>query len=253
MSDAEVFGDARVTREDLRAVPTAMEYLTDLAILLPRARGYSLGRTSDLVDLYAPILASEPGYPVIRDAFDEAVAAVEGDATVAQRCHSRAVAFYTRGQLLEALHELHKAKTRTIRGDLAEDGVRILRFISQIYLELDLDHAAKMYALHAATFADLSDNEDAKAGIPAALFEAATATHFTGCWIEAAALTRTALLAHTAHAPGALDLDRHPSLANQLHYELSSSWPCAPYGRTSNHFYQMRMARTDFMTSSLAA
>ncbi len=220
VTDMDVIDDTIIDADDLVSLPTAMEHLTELAALLPRARGYALSRISDAVNLWAPLLATQPGYSSVRDAFDDAVAEVEGDATVAERCHSRAVAFYKRGQLLDALSELHKAKARCLRGDLADNAVNILRFISSIYLELDLNHAAKMYAFHAATFANLSNNEDTKIAVPAALFGAAAATHFTGCWMESSALTRIAMLAHATHAPGGFDFDRYPSLASQLENEL---------------------------------
>jgi hypothetical protein len=220
VAELDAVDDTIIDANELVSLSTAMEYLTELAATLPRARGYALSRISDVVNLYAPLLATQPGYSAVRDAFDDAVAEVEGDATVAERCHSRAVAFYKRGQLLDALSELHKAKARCLRGDLADNAVIILRFISSIYLELDLNHAAKMYAFHAATFANLSTKDETKAAVPAALFDAASATHFTGCWVEASAITRIAMLAHAAHAPGGFDLDRHASLDNQLHNEL---------------------------------
>lgn len=219
--DIDVIDDSVLGPDDVLDLPAAMAHLAKLAAILPRARGYAVSRISDLVNLYAPILASQPGYEAIRDAFDDAVAEVEGDATVGERCHSRAVAFYSRGRHLEALNELHKAKARTLRGDLAANAVNILRFIAQIYLELDLDHAAKMYAFHAATYGNLSGNDDAKVAVPSALFDAATATHFTGCWAEASALTRVAMLAHSALAPGGFDLDKYPSLENQMRNELT--------------------------------
>ncbi|SDQ12005.1 hypothetical protein [Microbacterium sp. cf332] len=231
VADLDVIDDTVIDADEVVSLPVAMQYLLKLVTLLPQARGYALSRISDVVNLWAPLLATQPGYPTVRDAFDDALAEVEGDATVAERCHSRAVSFYKRGELLDALSELHKAKARCLRGDLADNAVNILRFISSIYLELDLNHAAKMYAFHAATFANLSMSDDVKAVVPAALFEAAAATHFTGCWVEASALTRVALVAHAAHAPGGFDFDRYPALAGQLQNELrkfvtvTTFWP----------------------------
>lgn len=212
--------DETVGPDDLLDVSSAMTYLAKVAELLPRARGYSVSRISDIVNLFAPVLTSQPGYESIRDAFDDAVAQVEGDAKAGERSHSRAVAFYKSGRLLEALNELHRAKARTLRGDLASNAVNVLRFIARLYQELDLDHAAKMYAFHAAMFANISDDEDVKAEVPAALFEAATATHFTGAWMESAAITRVAVLAHNALAPGGFDFERYPSLASQMSIDL---------------------------------
>lgn len=190
----------------------AMSYLEALVELLPRARAFSVSGIAQMFDLFAPALADYPKYRHVRDALDNATAAVHGDAAIAERCRDRGVAFLEASRPLEALVEFHEAKVRWFHGDLMYGAVLVLRYIGKIYRDLGLTFAAKMYAASAAMLANQSPDDDLKRQVPRALLEVARAAQVSGCWIDAAALTEVALLAHGAHEPDAFDFSKHEEI-----------------------------------------
>jgi len=209
----------------------AMQYLEDLVDLLPQARPYSVSNLSKIFTMFAPAVAAHPSYVKVRDALDARTAEVQGDAAIAERCRDRAIAFENADQPLEALAELHTAKARWFHGDLMYGAVLVSRYIAKIYLDLGLTYASKMYACGAAMMANQSPDDDVKTQVPKALFEVVTAAQVAGCWVDAAALTEIALLAHNSLAPDAFDASSHPDLehhhANELmeYVAVRAFWP----------------------------
>lgn len=206
--------------DSLIDLDTAMRYLDDLVDLLPRARPYSASGLSQIFTMFAPAVSAHPSYAKVRDALDARTAEVQGDAAIAERCRDRAIAFEGAGQPLEALAELHTAKARWFHGDLMYGAVLVSRYIAKIYLDLGLTYAAKMYACGAAMMANQSPDDDVKTQIPKAIFQAARAAQMAGCWVDAAALTEIALLAHNSHATNPFDLSSHPDLEHHHTNEL---------------------------------
>ena len=198
----------------------AMLYLDQLVDLLPRARPYSISSLARIFNMFAPVLATDVNYIKVRDALDASASAVQGDAAVAERCRDRAMAFMKAGNPLEALAEMHTAKVHWFHGDLMYGAALATRYIGKIYSELGLSYAAKMYACVAVTIASQSPARDLQGQVPSALFEAAQSAHMAGCWVDAAAFSEVALLAHNSLASHAFDTTRHPELASQNANEL---------------------------------
>lgn len=209
----------------------AMAYLGELADLLPAARPYSAGSLSRVVNLFTPALVGHPGYAKVRDALDTSLSAVDGDASIANKARKRGMALYKAGQPLQALHELHNAKVRWFHGPTMYGSVMTMRFIGNIYNELGLTYAAKMYACCAAAVAHLNPDEDVKTHLPKALMEAAQFTQHAGCWVDSAALTEIALHTQDRIATDPFDFDKHPDLATLNENELRTAgltrafWP----------------------------
>lgn len=227
--------------DDVLDISGAMEHLSAVTDLLPRARGFSARSISDTFQLFAPALSSQPRYSDVRDAFDTAIGAVDGDAAIADRAHQRAFRLYESGKLLAALGEFHTAKALRLHGDLHADEVVTLRYIGQIYLELGLPYAAKMHFAHAAALAEGNSDDDVRAHAPRALFQASDAAHFAGCWADASAWGRQAVFVHNALANRPTDLAEHPELENHLQNEvrqLSATrqyWPDLEHLLTLTH------------------
>lgn len=201
--------------EGLFDLDSAMRYLDRLVDLLPQAGSYSVTSLSEMFTMFAPALSSHPSYAKVRNALDEAIATVQGDAAIAERCRDRGVAFVNVGRPLDALAELHSAKARWFHGDLMYGAVLVSRYIAKLYLDLGLTYAAKMYACGAAMLASQSADDDVKAQVPKAIREVARSAQTAGCWVDAAALTEVALLAQSSLATDAFDLSKHPEL--ELH------------------------------------
>ena len=199
---------------DLIEFEDAMRYLDQLVELLPSARPYSVSSLASVFTMFAPALSGHPLYVKVRDGLDEAVARVEGDAAIGERCRDRAIALARAGKHLEALSEMHNAKVRWFHGDTIYGTVMAVRFIGRLYADLGLTYAAKMYASSAAILSMLHADQNVKKQAPRALLEAVDAAHNAGCWVDAAALTELAL--HTQHQFEAdpWNYEKHPELAN---------------------------------------
>ena len=124
----------------------------------------------------------------------------------------RGMAFAAAGKPLEAIRELHDAKVRWFHGDSMYGSVITMRYLGNLYRELGLTYAAKMYACCAAVMANQSNDSDTKAHVPLAFFEAAQAAQFAGCWVDGAGLTEIAFMAQNLFATDPFDMDKHPEL-----------------------------------------
>ncbi|SNR97407.1 hypothetical protein [Blastococcus mobilis] len=198
----------------------AMNYLDQLVDLLPNARPYSVRSLSRVFTMFAPALSSQSNYAKVRDGLDAAIAAVEGDAATADKCRNRGVAFVKAGKPLEALAEFHNAKVNWFHGESLLGSVLTMRYIGNLYRDLGLTYAAKMYACSAAVMANQSSDDPVKAHVPKALLEAARAAQATGCWVDAAQLTEVALLAQNSLSTDPFDYDKHPELERHELNEL---------------------------------
>lgn len=206
--DISAFGDS-----DLFDLETAMGYLEKLVDLLPRARAYSCRPLARLLTMFAPIASDYPGYEKVRDGLDAALAEVQGDATTAERCRDRGMAFVQAGKPLKGLAELHNAKVKWFNGDTIHGSILTMRYVGSLYARLGLMYAAKMYACTAATLGMMTDDTAVKQHAPKALLEAAGYAQQAGTWIDAAALTEIALLARAQLLTDPFDYDKYPELA----------------------------------------
>ncbi|MFP3712593.1 hypothetical protein [Puerhibacterium sp. TATVAM-FAB25] len=205
---------SKLDDEDLIDVPAAMEHLARLVGLLPSARAYSVRNISRLFALFAPIVSSHALYTKVRDGLDTATAAAQGQATTAERCRDRGMAFVKAGKPLQALVELHNAKANWFTGDTLYGAVLTMRFIGKLYAGLGLMYAAKMYAAAAAAVTAVHGTEDAQGQLPMALLEAARYSQYSGCWVDGAAVTEVALLARAHYLPEPFDFENDAELEN---------------------------------------
>lgn len=199
---------------DFEGLADAMAYLSQLVDLLPRARPYSVSELARVFDMFAPLASTHPEYLKVRDGLDAATAEVVGDAAAAERCRDRATAFMRAHKPLHALRELHEAKVKWFNGETLYGSVLTMRFIAEIYADLRLTYAAKMYACTAAAVALSAGDYAVKPQAAKALLEAAGYAQQAGTWVDAARLTEIALLARAQLLPEPFDLDKHSDLAH---------------------------------------
>ncbi len=211
---------SHLLEDDIVDLDGATRYLSALVDLLPDARPYSVRSLARVFTMFSPALSPQPDYTKVRDGLDAALAAVDGDAAIADRCRKRAMAFANAGKPLEALHELHDAKVRWFHGDSMYGSVLTTRYIGNLYHDLGLAYAAKMYACSAAVMANQSTESVLNAQVPKAFFEAVRSAQFAGCWTDAAALTEIALIAQNALAIDPFNYDKHPELESAETNEL---------------------------------
>lgn len=203
-------------------VTEAMDHLERLVALMPKAPLFAVGSIGQMFQMMVPVLARDPRYPTVRDAFDTATADVSGDSAAAARCRDRAMSFRRAGRPLDALGELHQAKIRWFAGDTLRGSLLAMRLIANLYADLRLPHAAKQYALTVAWLASNDTNTRLHDLIPGALVEAMDAAYAAGAWHDAAAFAQIAVLAHANLAEDALDFDAHAMLT-QVDFDMATA------------------------------
>ncbi|MEV6965713.1 hypothetical protein AB0M47_11395 [Hamadaea sp. NPDC051192] len=190
----------------------AMDHLDAFVDLLPRARAVPVGNTSQVFQMLAPVLTSDPRYAKVRDALDAASASISGDSVTADRCRKRAIAFLRAGRPLEALAELHTAKINWWHGDTMRGSLLAMRMIGRTYSELGFLYAAKQYALAAGAAAVISNAQELQDLVPECLIDALGYCYSTGNWADSLGFCRLAVHAHSSLAENAFDHQAHPSL-----------------------------------------
>jgi hypothetical protein len=191
----------------------AMTKFAALGDFLPRAPVFPVERMCDLFELLTPLFIHDDRYDQVREAFDAAIARVEGDNAVADRCRRRALALRKAGEPLKALQQFHDAKVNWWHGDTMRGSLLAVRMIAQIHSELGLLLAAKQYALAAATVAHASGDNAVQDLIPEALAQASEYCYQSGAWFDAVDIGHVAILAHANLAEHPFDHDEHPSLS----------------------------------------
>ncbi|WP_203183896.1 hypothetical protein [Streptomyces pratensis] len=198
----------------------AMNCLEQLVDLLPQAPAFPVGGVSETFQIFAPALTEDPRYEKIRDALDAAQADLAGDSSVAARCRDRAMAFLRAGRPLDALHELHEVKINWWHGDTLRGALLTMRMIGKIYGDLDLQQAARQYAVTAAAVAASPAGQEHQDLLPAALTQAMAHTHAAGHWGDALALGGLAFIAHQLFAETPEDYPSHGYI-QQLDFHAS--------------------------------
>ncbi|QDG65248.1 hypothetical protein NIBR502772_02600 [Pseudarthrobacter sp. NIBRBAC000502772] len=212
MSFQEILSRAKSAEELKIRLDPLMATLSDLAELLPRARMFPVQTTCDLFEAFSPVLAAHGNYEMIRNALDDAIGSVEGDNAVAERCRNRALSLFKSDKPLLALREFHKAKINWFHGDTLRGSVLAMLTISSVYSDLKLPHAAKKYALTAASIAVSSQDPDVIDLVSDSLIRAFSTCYAAGAWLDATAFSQLALRAHGTYVEDAFDHEQHPEL-----------------------------------------
>lgn len=187
----------------------AMSRLCELVDVMRTAPPYPLDEFATLIDLLTPSLRDHHLYRRVCDGIDEAIQRQAGAAAVAERCRQRAFSLLAVDRPLEALHELHEAKTNWFHGDTLRESLHAIGVIYQIYDYLGMHFAAKRYALGLAMLAQKSPDPYDRSLVPRAIFSASISDHNAGAWISSAELASIASLAHMAYTADAFDLGNH--------------------------------------------
>lgn len=136
------------------------------------------------------------------------------------RCRDRAMAFLRAGRPLDALRELHQVKINWWHGDTLRGALLTMRMTGKIYSDLNLQQAARQYALTAAAVAASPTGQEHEDLLPGALTQAMAYTHAAGHWGDALALGGLAFMAHHLFADTPEDYPSHEYI-QQLDFHAS--------------------------------
>ena len=197
-------------------VPLVMSAWIELAEGLERTPLFPVDRLSEQLRVLTPMLFDHPGWRVLVDLVDKAVARVSGRSAVAHGVRDRALALLEAGYRLEALSEFHQVKIDWWSGDTIRGSLLAMLMIAQLYLVLRLPAAAKAHGLAVAFSASANADEDLADLVPAGLLMAADADFVSGAWCGATELFELGLRAQDYFVEDGLDLEEHESVQGAI-------------------------------------
>lgn len=215
----EILSTAGTAEKIFIPVDPLMSTLVELAGLLPETRTFPIQSICDLFEMFAPVLSGHDQYELIRNALDLATGKVEGDNAVAERCRKRAIKLWEADKPLLALREFHGAKINWFHGETLRGSILAMLTIAEVYAQLKLPHAAKKYALTAASVAVSAPARDVADLVPAGLLQAFRNSYQAGSWVDATALGQLAIRAHNTYAANPFDREEHPELVGLDFYQ----------------------------------
>src|SRR5258708_6849272 len=147
------------------------EFWEQIPRVVKRAPMFPLDTFADRLTRYLEMFGSNARLRALAAQVDRLLAKRTGPFAAAEKCRDRAVALYSRGDLVQAVQELHRAKidwsaAETLRGAILSAGL-----ISGIYHSLNLPQASKYYALAEASLALNNSDDDLKRLAATALLE----------------------------------------------------------------------------------
>ncbi len=169
------------------AIPDSTEAITIWRSMIKEVRGaplFPLETFSRLLSQLAGGMASGHAFSLLVRETDKLLGQRFGQHKVAEQAFERAESYYAAGETLEAIAELHKARTGTFTEERASDSVQFCIFLAKMYAEVGLHFAAKWYGLGAAFAALRVDDNDLRGLAYRGLAEAASADYATGASME---------------------------------------------------------------------
>ena len=171
--------------EDASDVNKAISCWLEIASIVDRAYLFPLDSFSDELTklLSLPLAINEhPDFHEVTKLIDEALAKRYGGFIAAEKCRDRALALYEKGELLQALNEIHIAKIEWFADETMRGSVLATRFAAECYQELGLVFAAKYYALISSHIALNSSDESIWRYASAALIDVASSDYIQGAF-----------------------------------------------------------------------
>ncbi|MNF46906.1 hypothetical protein D3C84_280840 [compost metagenome] len=145
---------------------------------------------------------------------DELLATRVGSKTAGKNAESRGDRYLEHGDILPALKEFHHARVRLFTGDSKAEVLGVVLKISECYRQLGLAYAAKYYALSAAWFSLME--QDQKNKLPFCLLTAANTEYTAGNFLGFSHLLFLGIVANIIHMPDPFDIKKHPLLLDNI-------------------------------------
>lgn len=171
--------------EDAPDINRAISCWLELASIVEHAHLFSLDSFSDeLTNLLSFPLAvnQHADFHEVTKLIDGVLEERYGGFIAAEKCRDRALALYNKGELLQALNEIHIAKIKWFANETIKGSVLATRFAARCYQELGLAFAAKYYALISSYIALNSPDESISRYAPAALIDVASSDYIQGAF-----------------------------------------------------------------------
>ncbi len=185
-------------RPELFDCVNAIQWWVQLMKIAKDAPLFPLERFSDRLTSYASFLGKFPEYEYLTHQTDAMLAERSGGGKAAEKCRDRAAEFLKIEAPLKAINELHKAKISWFAQETLEESIHTMFVISQAYLQIGLNYAAKYYALAAGALAVQSSDPELKLLLPRSIVLAAECDYAQGSWAGYLELSELGLAAFEA-------------------------------------------------------
>ncbi len=169
----------------------------------------------DFLSKLTPMFGRHPRFAPLADRADTLLGKRKGPAVAAEKTFERAMAFYERDELLEAIRDLHRVLLKWFTGDTMANSQRAMFLLANCYLELGFAYAAKNVAMAGAFVAKHSDDPEVAHTLPRLLFAAADADDGAGNSLAYLHMLALAVEAHFQLDPDPLT-EKHPVLQTNL-------------------------------------
>lgn len=201
---------------ELRDLNKGMNYLVELADLLPSTPLVPIDEVTMMFDMTAPLLVDHHDYPDVRQALDQATVERAGLAAAGDRAQSRALALLRAKRPVDALREIHAAKMDWLHGESAEGAALMMLLAARVYYDLRLPIAAKQYAMSAASVARANGNPELAVLMARGFMVVASCEHLAGQWLTATQTFRIGIWAQGGLAGDPWSFERYPYFHNML-------------------------------------
>jgi hypothetical protein len=179
---------------------------------------FPLEEFADRLTKYSLFIGDHPRYDELAHRVDQLLSDRFGGFVAAEKCRDRALIFYENGDILRAIHELHRAKFQWFAEETLEAALLAILLLANCYRRLKLTWAAKYYALAAGFIAMNAERHRMRQKLPGALISAAECDYTEGAWTGCLELTETALRMHVHVSDAVGDLGKHPEFQTVAHY-----------------------------------
>ena len=187
--------------KDAPDINRAISCWLELSSIVEHAYLFPLDNFSDeLTNLLSlPLAINEhPDFHEVTKLIDEVLEKRYGGFIAAEKCRDRALALYEKGEILQALNEIHIAKIKWFADETIKGSVLATRFAERCYQELGLAFAAKYYALISSYIALNSPDESISKYASAALIDVAFSDYIQGAFCGFFDFSDVGILAYRA-------------------------------------------------------
>ena len=175
------------------------EYVENALLFPLESFADRLTQCLDIADDIFP-LSNNVKFIELTQKVDELLAKRHGGFIAAEKCRDRAVALHSKGEILRAIKEIHKARINWFAEETLSGSLLSALFVSNCYHELCLAYAAKYYGLAVAYIALNARDENAKKYISRGLIDGALCDYFHGAFFSYFDFTDVGLLSFGAYS-----------------------------------------------------
>jgi hypothetical protein len=176
--------------------------------LVPSAPLFPLESFADILTVLAPHFAGNDKFERLTQQTDKLLEKRTSGHVAADKCRDRAIAYLDNDKVLYAIRQLHIAKVKWFSAETLRGSILSMLILSDCYLRLGLNFAAKYYSAAAAVLAHSANNDEIKPLVPGAFRAYFSACYAGGEWFTCMVFAKWLFAAHNAFDPDAYQFEK---------------------------------------------